>query len=200
MPKKLLIAILAAGASRRLGSPKQLLPIANEPLLHRQCRIALESQLGSVVVILGCQLELCRAAIADLAVEILVNSAWQEGMSASVRKAAQWAAAGNFDGLIILLVDQYQLECADLLHLANAWQAESKQIVVSVVGEYQGPPALFDSSFFADLQTLQGDQGAKHLLKQLPTKSIQKVTLCRAAADCDQVGDLSKFEVQLTHD
>lgn len=200
MHKKLLIAILAAGASRRLGSPKQLLRLANETLLHRQCRIALESKLGSVVAILGCDSDLCRAAIADLPVEIAINSEWQEGMSSSVRKAAQLSADGGYDGMIIMLVDQYQLICADLLHIAKIWDPDSKQIVLSVAGDYQGPPVLFGSSYFADLQILQCDHGAKDLLRKLPAKNIQKVTLLRAAADCDQAEDLSKLELELSHE
>ena len=52
---RLVLAILAAGASRRLGQPKQLVSLEGELLLRRQCRIALEAQIGRVAVILGCR-------------------------------------------------------------------------------------------------------------------------------------------------
>ena len=198
MPK-LLIAILAAGASRRLGTSKQLLCVANETLLHRQCRIALEAQLGPVVAILGCDIEACRAAIADLPVEVALNSEWQEGMSSSVRKAVQLAIDSGSAGLLIILVDQYQLVSADLVHLAKRWDLNPEQIAVSTAGEYQGPPALFGSTFFAELQRLHGDQGAKRLLINLSPEAIQKVTVPHAAADCDQVCDIPQVKLAVSY-
>jgi molybdenum cofactor cytidylyltransferase len=198
MPE-LLIAILAAGASRRLGTSKQLLRVANETLLHRQCRIALEAQLGRVVAILGCDSEPCRAAIADLPVEVAINSEWQEGMSSSVRKAVQVAIDGGCAGLLIILVDQYQLGSADLVHLAKRWDLHPEQIAISTAGEYQGPPALFGTSFFAELQRLHGDQGAKSLLRNLRAETIQKVTVPHAAADCDQVGDVHRLKFSVPY-
>src|SRR5436190_14165465 len=75
-----LIAILAAGASRRLGQPKQLVAIGDEPLLRRQCRVALESRIGPVTIILGCRADQCATALAGLAVAVRRNDQWDEGI------------------------------------------------------------------------------------------------------------------------
>src|SRR3954469_1035503 len=91
MPGDLLLAILAAGASRRLGQAKQLVMIENEPLLRRQCRIALESQIGDVVAILGCHADPCRRTIADLSLSIRINEEWSEGLASSIRHATRAA-------------------------------------------------------------------------------------------------------------
>jgi molybdenum cofactor cytidylyltransferase len=83
----LLVVILAAGASRRLGSAKQLVRIGGEPLLRRQCRCALRARVGEVLVILGCDAEQHSRVIADMPVEVRVNDEWQEGIAATLRVA-----------------------------------------------------------------------------------------------------------------
>ena len=47
------IIILAAGGSRRLGQPKQLLPVLGEPLLRRVVRMAAEVHPDHLIVVLG---------------------------------------------------------------------------------------------------------------------------------------------------
>jgi molybdenum cofactor cytidylyltransferase len=200
MPNKLLIAVLAAGASRRLGSPKQLLAVANETLLHRQCRIALQAECGSVLAILGCHAEQCRAAIADLDVACAVNPTWQEGMSSSIRIAAQYAKDHSYDGLLIMLVDQYQLESADLLQISTIWHNAQKQIVVSVSNSYQGPPVVFGATYFDELMKLEGDRGAKNLLRTISASEIIKSAIERAAADCDRIEDMINLVTERSHE
>jgi len=87
MADRLLIAILAAGASRRLGLPKQLVRLNGEALIHRQARIALEAKCGDAVVILGAASAECASAIADLSLTTRFNHEWEEGMAASIREA-----------------------------------------------------------------------------------------------------------------
>ncbi len=79
----LVVAVLAAGASRRLGRAKQLVPVAGEPLLRRQCRCALDARIGEVVAILGCDDAQHREVIVDLPVEVRVNDEWREGLAAT---------------------------------------------------------------------------------------------------------------------
>ncbi|HKD35269.1 MAG TPA: NTP transferase domain-containing protein, partial [Pirellulales bacterium] len=90
---RLLVAILAAGASRRLGQPKQLIELRGEPLLRRQCRMTIEADIGPVAVVLGSHANGCAATIADLPVARHINENWQEGLGASIREAARAAIA-----------------------------------------------------------------------------------------------------------
>src|SRR5690349_12404524 len=119
MADRLLIAILAAGASRRLGRAKQLVHLEGEPLIHRQCRIAVESKCGEVVVILGASADECAHAVADLPVTTRFNREWEEGMAASIREATRAAIEASADGLMIVQVDQYAVTPADLAQLAT---------------------------------------------------------------------------------
>lgn len=77
--------VLAAGGSRRLGQPKQLLELDGETLLRRTVRIAVEAGCGPVVVVLGAGAEALRLQVAGLPAEVVVNAEWEQGMGGSIR-------------------------------------------------------------------------------------------------------------------
>jgi molybdenum cofactor cytidylyltransferase len=82
MPEPVVVvALLAAGASRRLGAPKQVVTFDGVPLLRRHALMALAASIGPVVVIVGSREDLCRGVIVDLPVDIRVNARWAEGMA-----------------------------------------------------------------------------------------------------------------------
>jgi molybdenum cofactor cytidylyltransferase len=193
----LLIAILAAGGSRRLGQPKQLASIDGEPMLRRQCRMALAAQLGPVAVILGCHATECAAIIADLPVKRHVNEQWGDGLGASIRSAAQMAITAGADGLLLLHVDQYRVTPADLLALSTAWlESDCSCACVSVSGSEFSPPVIFPRSCFAELLALDGDIGARGVLGKLPDAAVRRVTLPNAFFDLDVPEDLASLAGQ----
>src|ERR1700682_4260715 len=118
------VAILAAGGSSRLGQPKQLVSIGGEPLLRRQCRVAIESACGPVGVVLGCESDRSSVAIADLPVVALINAQWQKGLGASIRCAVQWAIGSECRGVLLVHADQYRLTSDDLRRLTAVWNAD----------------------------------------------------------------------------
>jgi len=186
MPNHLLVAILAAGASRRLGQPKQLVMIDGETLLRRQCRMALEAQVGEIVVILGCHADRCGAAIADLPVSTRLNEDWSEGLSSSIRIATQAAIAANAAGLLILHGDQYRLTPDDLQKLHAAWSSFKRLSACrSRHEDYAGPPVILPSSCFNDVLNLQGDEGARRVLKAFAPNSLVDVAIPHAVHDLD---------------
>ncbi len=83
--------VLAAGASTRLGRPKQLVRLNNEALLCRTVRIALEAGCSPVIVVLGACAQPCREALATLPsglakhLRVVENPRWAEGMSTTLR-------------------------------------------------------------------------------------------------------------------
>ena len=86
--------VLAAGGSRRLGQPKQLLKRDGETLVHRAVRLALETKPQRVLLVVGGHAQAMRDAVADLDVEVVMNTGWEEGLASSVRVAAA-ALAGD---------------------------------------------------------------------------------------------------------
>ena len=97
--------ILAAGASRRLGRPKQLEVREGETLVHRVARLALAAGWAPVLVVTGCRGDEVEAAVRDLAVTPLRNPDWEEGMASSLRAGVE-GLPSHCDGALILLCDQ----------------------------------------------------------------------------------------------
>lgn len=178
------VIVLAAGASRRMGQPKQLLPVNGHPLLRRVVQAAVDSKLGEVFVILGANVEKIRSSMEGLPVEVMVNEAWEEGMGSSIRTAM---AAIDDDsrsthGVIVALGDQPEISAAHLIRLIQTQQNSGKSIVASRCAGKLSPPVLFGSVHFEALRNLRGDAGARALLQANPDEI--------AAVDTDRLGDL----------
>jgi CTP:molybdopterin cytidylyltransferase MocA len=166
----LAIAILAAGASRRLGQPKQLLRIGGDSLLQRAVDTAHALGGGRVLLLLGAQADACWASLRpgpnrDRTERVDVPG-YAEGMSASVR-----AAASCVDGdpaiarLLVMLVDQHAVDIAWLRQLRALGAAYPQRMVASVHEGVRGAPAVFPRSEFPALRNLSGDFGARALLR-----------------------------------
>ena len=180
------IVILAAGSSSRLGSPKQLVNWHSKPLLRHLAEQAIATNVP-VTIILGANKDLIRPTVADLAVQILENDDWQEGMSSSIRLATQRI---NADALLLMVCDQPHVTTA---HLSGLIEAQSRSpIIASAYAGTLGVPALFDRSLFGELAALTGQQGAKAVL-QRHRDSIHAIHFEDGAADIDTPEDLRRI-------
>jgi molybdenum cofactor cytidylyltransferase len=180
----LVVAVLAAGASRRLGRAKQLVPIGGEPLLRRQCRCALSAGVGEVLAILGCDEAQHREVIVDLPVEVRVNNEWKEGLAATLRSAVR-AAKERQAALLVLPCDQYRIIPDDLNTLYEHWRRAPSIACVSRSGRYAGPPAILPIHYHDDVLRLRGDIGARFLLYDLHRPRPDEIRNPRAAFDLD---------------
>jgi molybdenum cofactor cytidylyltransferase len=160
-------AILAAGASRRLGRPKQLLLFKGNELVRHLAIEALRSRVDEVAVVLGAHRERVGAAVNDLPLACLVNLDWREGIASSIRTATHWATSQRVDALILMLSDQPYLEASHLDRLATEYAAGAT-VVASRYGGVSGVPALFASTAFPSLFALNGDAGAGAFLQRSP--------------------------------
>ncbi|MCY3992185.1 MAG: selenium cofactor biosynthesis protein YqeC [Caldilineaceae bacterium] len=163
--------VLAAGKSRRMGEPKQLLRWQGEPLVTRAARIALESGASETVVITGAVGEQVEAALAPLRemgrgrLRVVHNPAWQDGQAGSVRAAVE-ALPAACEAVLFLPVDQPRLPAGLLRRLWQAWRGGSDLGAVTVDGAIRGAPGLFDRRFFGQLRQVQGDGGGGRLLRR----------------------------------
>lgn len=156
--------LLAAGGSRRLGEPKQLLRIAGQTLVRRAALAALASRAERVWVVTGAHAERVEAALTGLALECVRCADWESGLAASLRTGVTAALARDPDAsALVLLADQPAVEAA-LLDALIARHAGGAAIVACEYGGEPGVPALFAPRFARELLSLEGDRGAKALL------------------------------------
>jgi molybdenum cofactor cytidylyltransferase len=167
---KLGAVVLAAGASRRLGQPKQWVEHAGEALVRRAARLAC-SVSEDVVVVVPADAAPFHDALKDLSVRVVPNAWAEEGMAASLRIGT--ASLGRVDGALLLSVDQWKVTEALLGQLRNAFITDSSRAVASAYAGTLGIPAVLPASAFASIQLLKGDHGAKALLAHATTIAFE---------------------------
>jgi molybdenum cofactor cytidylyltransferase len=192
-PPEVIVVILAAGASRRLGTAKQLVLIAGESLLRRQCRCALSAKIGPVFVVLGCNAELHCQVITDLPVEVRVNADWVEGLASTLRRAVHIAVEQR-SAALLLPCDQYRVSPSDLRALCDAWRADPLSPCVSRWGANAGPPIILPRECFGDVLQLRGDTGARGCLYKPQRRRPHEVNNENAAYDIDLPEDLNRLK------
>lgn len=182
--------LLAAGGSRRLGRPKQLVRFQGETLVHRTARLVLEAGFAPVLVVIGAEREAVAAALADLPVTCVCNPEWATGLASSIRAGIARLPSGCA-GVLLLVCDQVALTAAHLAALREAFRAAPGLPAASAYGGGLGIPALFPASLFPDLLRLQGDRGAKALL--VPA-AVRAVPFPDGSREVDTPGDLEALE------
>jgi xanthine dehydrogenase accessory factor len=176
--------VLAAGASRRMGRPKQLMRFDGRPMLLRALDAAQGSAATMSAVVLGANQRRIERLLAPTGVEIIANPDWREGMSSSVRAAVAWARARACDGVLLAVADQPRLT-SDHLDALIAASAGATRIAASAYAGVLGVPALFPREMFQRLEALSGDAGARALLRD-PAFHAAPVAWPEGAEDVDQ--------------
>jgi CTP:molybdopterin cytidylyltransferase MocA len=178
--------VLAAGGSRRLGRPKQVVPWQGEALVRRAARAAVESSCARVVVVVGAAEPQVRDALVGLPVDVVSNSDWTEGIASSIRCGVAEVARGGEGAVLLVACDQPALTAAHLDRIVGSW-ARGACAVGSRYAGTLGIPALFDRSLFPSLLALRGDAGAKKLLG---AGEVAAVDWAQGAHDVDTPQDL----------
>lgn len=182
------LLLLAAGGSRRLGRPKQLLDCQGQPLLRFVAMTALEAGLGPLTVVLGAEAEACERSLAGLPLRIVKHRRWPDGIGSSLAAGMQ-AVPAQLAGLIVLLCDQPGIRAADLQALARL--GTQAPIVASGYDGNMGPPAYFAAGWFSALANLSGDTGARRLFAREP--GLRILPCPRAGWDVDTPADAERL-------
>jgi molybdenum cofactor cytidylyltransferase len=187
--------VLAAGASRRLGQPKQFIRVAGESLLRRSARMAVEAGCAPVFVVLGYEAERMRRELDGLPVQVVVNPAWEEGMGSSLRvgTAAAMSADPLLAGVMVLVCDQPRLAVEHLKALIEQQDKGLRDITASAYAGRAGVPAVFGRGVLAELLAAEGDRGARDVIRRVPSR-VASIDWPEGEIDVDRPDQLTSLE------
>ena len=159
--------IMAAGASRRLGSPKQLAKVGGERLLEVAIDSCLAAGLAPVLVVLGAHAEQITEACDLREARVINNAAWQSGAASSIHAGVGALHSEYVEAAIVMTCDMPFVTADHLRALIHL--SEETQVNVGSRGDnWHGVPACFLRASFSELLELKGDMGARKLLKNAP--------------------------------
>jgi molybdenum cofactor cytidylyltransferase len=184
--------ILAAGASTRFGSPKQLVRVAGTPVLYQAIANAALVAGHSVTVVLGAHAREIGPALRQSAVSFVINRDWEEGLASSIRAAVHSVPAGS-EGLLLVLADQVAVTADDLKRLFAAWRRHPVLIAAALYGGAPGLPAIFPRWTLPDLLTLRGDRDPRLVIRR-NVDQVVRIPMPNAAVDLDTPEDLLEIE------
>lgn len=154
--------VLAAGSSRRLGQPKQLLPYRDSTLLGETLRMARGCGFDQLIVTLGGAADQVRETVPLDGLATVEVEDPGSGCSGSLRVAVGQVEADS-DGVVLLLGDQPGVTAAAVHRLIQA--GPGHQIAVCRYDDGIGHPFWLDRSMFAEIALLHGDKGVWKLIE-----------------------------------
>jgi molybdenum cofactor cytidylyltransferase len=185
--------VLAAGGSRRLGAPKQLVRRGLRPLLVRAVDAARSAVPGAApIVVLGAHALRLRSLLRRHAPDarIVYNAGWRDGLAGSLRTGVG-AVPRDAAAILVLLVDQPNVGAAALGRLLEAWQRQPGVPAAALYGGRPGVPAVWPRSSRRVLRTLRGDTGARAILRGAGRLTL--VPMPEAEVDIDEPADLERL-------
>jgi molybdenum cofactor cytidylyltransferase len=188
--------VLAAGLSRRMGQSKVLMKVGGRAIIRYVVESVLAGGVDSVWVVTGPDVEPIEAALAGIEAQIAVNPAPEEGQAGSVRTGIA-ALPPSADAVLIALGDQPLLARSIIPALLAARRTSPKLIVAPRYRDGQGNPVVFKREIFPELLRLTGDQGARPIIQQEPTR-VEWVELdLPMPPDVDTPDDYEKIRANL---
>jgi len=191
--------VLAAGASSRLGQPKQLLTDSSgTPAVVRIARALQLAGCSEVFVVTGAESERVMAALQDDTVHLVSHDGWRAGMGSSIAagvRALQTheTETTTADGVLIAPCDMPTVGVTHLHALLRRFDGHERvasSYLDATGDEVIGIPAVLPRRDFAWLQTLDGDRGARPLFREAGTRTVP---LSQGAFDLDTPADLDRW-------
>lgn len=193
-PRHHAVLVLAAGASRRLGRPKQLLRVGGISLLRHMAALALATRPARLVVVLSPQQAGMAQSLAGLPAELVWNAQADSGIASSLQAGAR-ALADHHGPVLIMAVDQVRLAARHLERLLAAGASLPQATVLCQYADTAGLPALVSPAQLQESSTLHGDSGLKQLLLA-GAGALVRVPAPELAFDVDTPAQLAEAVAQ----
>lgn len=189
------IIILAAGASSRMGAPKQLLLIDGKTLIKRTFDTAMDTPCHPIVLVLGANRDLIRKETEKMPITVIDNPNWENGISSSIKigLAGAYMTEKAIEAVIFLTVDMPYVSAELITRMIEKAESDEKVEIVACKYEKQiGIPVLFKRSMFIDLLELSGDEGAKKVVVKNQNK-VAFIDFPEGKLDLDTVEEYRNF-------
>lgn len=188
------IVILAAGASTRFGSPKQLINFGKKSLLSKAVQTALESNASRATLVLGANSELMLMQTKNVPINTTINADWKTGIASSIKHGLSelLKESDELSAAIFMLCDQPMITAEHINQIIDKFAESKKPIIASSYKNTLGVPALFTREMFAEIMKLEGDKGAKNLISAKSNQTT-KVDIPEAEFDIDTSKDLQRL-------
>lgn len=187
--------VLAAGSSRRMGSPKQLLPMADgKPLLEVVVGHANQSKLDQVVVVLGAAADDIRPHVDLGRATVLFNPDHASGMASSLR-AGLSSLGDDVDRVVVMLGDQPDVDSSRLNELLELQQSSGLPAAALSFNGLLHPPVVLERELWGDLMALEGDVGCRAVIRAKP-ELVAKLPVAgdlKHPVDVDTPADYERF-------
>jgi len=188
------ILIIAAGQSKRLGSPKQLLMYEGKTLINRLIDIVKEAVDLPMALVLGAHAEKIKLQLTNPSMPIIINEHWAQGMGSSISTGLKGLIQKNpaIDGVMVLVCDQPFLNREHILSLLNLQAKSALPMAACYYAGILGTPAVFHQSIFPELLALKGDRGAKKIITAREAE-VAKLHFEKGMIDIDTEEDYKKL-------
>lgn len=161
------VIILAAGESKRMGIPKQLMPLGHTSILKQTLNNYLDSIANEVIVVLGYRSSETIASLKGIPVKVVVNENYRQGISTSI-VAGLKLVSNSANGIMIALGDQPFIGGSIINDLIEIFGQVDKGIVLPVYKGEQGHPVIFSRIYEKELFSLEGDFGGREIVARHP--------------------------------
>lgn len=188
--------VLAAGASRRLGRPKQVVEVDGRALVCHTIANLLAADCERVLVVVGAYEAIVRKTIAAEFIDrvrIAYHPKWSTGQASSLALGLRHLESftPELDHAIITVCDQPRVSAFHYRQLSQSLDDSGKRVAAARYESGGGVPICASRSTWNDLaKHLEGDQGAKSWLRQLPKRSVELIDIPEAKFDIDSPRDL----------
>ena len=189
------LILLAAGASVRLGHPKQLLMYNGQTLLQNSLQSALASGAQPLIVVLGANADTIKNEIKNDRLHVVINAQWEKGMASSIQSGVKAIVemTPDAEGIIVMVCDQPYVTSSLLNELITTHEKTGKQIVACSYENSFGPPVFFHRSFFDKLLQLEGDTGARSIVSQ-HIDLVELIPFPEGTFDIDTEADFERIK------
>ncbi|WP_336056271.1 molybdopterin-binding/glycosyltransferase family 2 protein [Nitratireductor sp. CH_MIT9313-5] len=168
--------LLAAGQSRRMGAANKLLArMEGQSLVRRSAEMLEKATLSGVSVVVGHEANRIRDELKDLAVNFTENELYASGLASSL-KAGIRVLPTESDAILVMLADMPRVETAHIDLMVDAFRKSGGTAVIRATHSgKRGNPVILPRALFPEIEKLEGDTGARHIVEstELPVIDVE---------------------------